>query len=183
MGSQFESTGRMAGLARSGGRDSPLGMRQPKSDLVRLHGMLTMNLYHSSRGSLRGLLHSLAWFAMLAGLTPVGAEEFKLGDRTLKVPGGFTIERIAGPPLVDRPITAAFDEQGRLYVADSSGSNDNVQKQLAEKPHRIVRLEDTDGDGTFDKQHRLRRQDDVPRRDDVARRLALRRRRRRASGS
>ena len=57
---------------------------------------------------------------------------------------------MAGPPLVDRPITAAFDEQGRLYVADSSGSNDNVQKQLAERPHRIVRLEDTDGDGTFD---------------------------------
>ena len=67
-------------------------------------------------------------------------------------PRGFTIERIAGPPLVDRPITAAFDDQGRLYVADSSGSNDNVQKQLAEKPHRIVRLEDTDGDGKFDKQ-------------------------------
>ena len=67
------------------------------------------------------------------------------------MPDGFTIEKIAGPPLVDRPITAAFDEQGRLYVADSSGSNENVQKQLAEKPHRIVRLEDTDGDGKFDK--------------------------------
>ena len=58
---------------------------------------------------------------------------------------------VAGPPLVDRPITADFDEQGRLYVADSSGSNDKVEKQLAEKPHRIVRLEDTDGDGRFDK--------------------------------
>ncbi len=67
------------------------------------------------------------------------------------MPDGFTIEKIAGPPLVDRPITAAFDEQGRLYVADSSGSNENVQKQLAEKPHRVVRLEDTDGDGKFDK--------------------------------
>ena len=64
---------------------------------------------------------------------------------------GFAIERIAGPPLVDRPITAAFDDVGRLYVADSSGSNDNVKKQLAEKPHRIIRLEDSDGDGKFDK--------------------------------
>ncbi len=78
------------------------------------------------------------------------AGEFKLGDRTLRVPAGFTIEPMAGPPLVDRPITAAFDEQGRLYIADSSGSNDNVQKQLAERPHRIVRLEDRDGDGRFD---------------------------------
>jgi putative membrane-bound dehydrogenase-like protein len=79
------------------------------------------------------------------------AGELKLDGRTLNVPAGFTIERIAGAPLVDRPITAAFDEQGRLYIADSSGSNDNVKKQLEEKPHRIVRLEDSDGDGRFDK--------------------------------
>jgi len=77
--------------------------------------------------------------------------EIKLDGRTFTIPGGFAIERIAGAPLVDRPITAAFDDQGRLYVADSSGSNDNVKKQLAEKPHRIVRLEDSDGDGKFDK--------------------------------
>src|SRR5207244_2920398 len=59
--------------------------------------------------------------------------------------------RAAGLPLVDRPIVADFDEQGRLYVAESSGSNDKVEKQLQEKPHRILRLEDTDGDGRFDK--------------------------------
>jgi putative membrane-bound dehydrogenase-like protein len=90
----------------------------------------------------------------LAGiLAPaVVAGEFHLGDRTFTVPDGFTIERVAGPPLVNRPITCDFDERGRLYVADSSGSNDPVQKQLAERPHRIVGLEDTDGDGLFDKQ-------------------------------
>ena len=64
---------------------------------------------------------------------------------------GFTIELAAGPPLVERPITADFDEQGRLYVSDSSGTNDKVQQQLEDKPHRILRLEDTDGDGRFDK--------------------------------
>ena len=88
--------------------------------------------------------------ALVAGPISVRGEEFNLGGRILKVPSGFTIERMAGPPLVDRPITAAFDEDGRLYVADSSGSNDNVQKQLAERPHRIVRLEDRDGDGIYD---------------------------------
>src|SRR5213083_419286 len=70
---------------------------------------------------------------------------------TLTVPPGFQVERAAGPPLVDRPIVADFDEQGRLYVADSSGSNDKVGVQLEKKPHRIVRLEDTDGDGRFDR--------------------------------
>src|SRR5262245_11944216 len=68
-----------------------------------------------------------------------------------RLPPGFTIERVAGPPLVDRPIVADFDDEGRLYVADSSGSNERVEKQLADRPHRIVRLEDDDGDGRFDR--------------------------------
>jgi putative membrane-bound dehydrogenase-like protein len=72
-------------------------------------------------------------------------------EPSLKVPEGFEVERVAGPPQTDRPMIADFDEQGRLYVADSSGSNDKVEKQLQEKPHRIVRLEDTDGDGRFDR--------------------------------
>jgi hypothetical protein len=71
-------------------------------------------------------------------------------DPVLTVPAGFEVERVAGPPLVNRPIVADFDDEGRLYVADSSGSNDRVEKQLADKPHRIVRLEDKNGDGRFD---------------------------------
>jgi putative membrane-bound dehydrogenase-like protein len=79
------------------------------------------------------------------------AEKVDLNGHTFTLPAGFEIEIAAGSPLVDRPITADFDEQGRLYVSDSSGSNDNVQKQLEEKPHRVMRLEDTDGDGRFDR--------------------------------
>ena len=69
----------------------------------------------------------------------------------LTVPAGFVVERVAGPPLVNRPIVGDFDDQGRLYVADSSGSNDRTDKQVVDRPHRIVRLEDTNGDGLFDK--------------------------------
>jgi putative membrane-bound dehydrogenase-like protein len=78
--------------------------------------------------------------------------EFKFGAQTITVPDGFEVRLVAGPPLVDRPIMADFDEQGRLYVADSAGVNDPPEKQLEEKPHRILRLEDTNGDGVFDKQ-------------------------------
>src|SRR5437764_13541545 len=78
------------------------------------------------------------------------ADEVTLGDRVFQLPVGFEIEVAAGPPLVERPIVADFDEQGRLYVADSSGSNDKIDVQLQKKPHRILRLEDTDGDGRFD---------------------------------
>jgi putative membrane-bound dehydrogenase-like protein len=81
----------------------------------------------------------------------IRAAEFKFDDRAFTVPDGFIVERVAGRDLVERPITCDFDEQGRLYVAESSGSNDPVEKQLADKPHRILRLEDTDGDGKFDK--------------------------------
>ncbi len=81
----------------------------------------------------------------------VRAATVELNDRTFTLPDGFELERVAGPPLVNRPICADFDEQGRLYVADSSGSNERVQIQLEKKPHRIVRLEDSDGDGQFDR--------------------------------
>ena len=93
----------------------------------------------------------LATTALLFSALLAGAEEVTVQGRAFKVPDGFVIERVAGPPLVDRPITADFDEKGRLYVADSSGTNDPVKKQLAERPHRILRLEDTNGDGVFDK--------------------------------
>ena len=69
----------------------------------------------------------------------------------IQVPEGFTVERIAGSPLVERPIMACFDEQGRLYVGDSAGVNLRFEELMKGPPHRMVRLEDTDGDGTFDK--------------------------------
>lgn len=90
-------------------------------------------------------------FALLIAALPSWAGEVTVSGKTFKLPDGYSLELVAGPPLVDRPIVADFDEQGRLYVADSSGSNDKVQTQLANPTHRIVRLEDVDGDGKFDK--------------------------------
>jgi putative membrane-bound dehydrogenase-like protein len=79
------------------------------------------------------------------------ANKVQLNGHTFTLPAGFEIELAAGPPLVDRPITADFDHMGGLYVADSSGSNEKVAMQLDKKPHRIVRLEDTKKTGRFDK--------------------------------
>ncbi|MDZ4684188.1 MAG: PVC-type heme-binding CxxCH protein, partial [Planctomycetaceae bacterium] len=67
------------------------------------------------------------------------------------VPTGFTIEKVAGYPLLHRPIFAGFDETGILYVGESSGENLKRDDMLAKKPHWITRLEDTDDDGVFDK--------------------------------
>lgn len=81
----------------------------------------------------------------------VPAAEFNLNGHKFTVPDGFTVEHVAGQPLVDRPVSADFDEQGRLYVTDSSGSNEHVDIQVTKRPHKIRRLEDADGDGVFDK--------------------------------
>src|SRR5712675_1783468 len=91
------------------------------------------------------------WLPGLVWSIGAQAAQFKFANQTLTVPNGFEVELVARAPLVDRPISASFDEQGRLYVTDSSGSNDKPDKQLQEKPHRVVRLEDTNGDGKFDK--------------------------------
>jgi len=100
-------------------------------------------------------LRFLSWLGVVAAVLlssqHVAGGEVSLNGHVFTLPDGFEIELVAGPPLVNRPIAGAFDEQGRLYVADSSGSNDPVKKQLAERPHRILRLEDTDGDGRFDR--------------------------------
>src|ERR1700751_5389514 len=94
------------------------------------------------------LLFSASWLVLAQ--QPVTVHQVQLNGHTFTLPAGFEIELAAGPPLVERPIVADFDERGRLYVADSSGSNDPVKVQLEKKPHRILRLEDTDGDGRFD---------------------------------
>src|SRR5438094_7254970 len=85
-----------------------------------------------------------------AGPKASGPNQVKLNGHTFTLPPGFTVELAARPPLVERPIVADFDEEGHLYVADSSGSNEKVEVQLRKRPHRIVRLEDGDGDGRFD---------------------------------
>src|SRR6267154_5000381 len=79
------------------------------------------------------------------------AAQFKFPNQILSVPNGFTVELVASSPLVDRPIYGAFDDQGRFYVVDSSGSNEKPAQQLEQKPHRVVRLEVADRDGRFEK--------------------------------
>ncbi|MGE0610523.1 MAG: PVC-type heme-binding CxxCH protein [Pirellulales bacterium] len=88
---------------------------------------------------------------LAAGAMPAAGKEVSLNGHVWTLPDDFEIDLIASSPLVERPITADFDEQGRLYVTDSSGSNDKVAQQLIDKPHRVLCLEDTDGDGRFDK--------------------------------
>ena len=77
------------------------------------------------------------------------AHQVKIDGRTFTLPDGFNIERVAGAPVVNRPIQGDFDELGNLYMAESSGSSDKVQKQLEEKPHHILKIAAADAQGVF----------------------------------
>src|SRR5262249_12236737 len=104
------------------------------------------------RATLASVLVLLSGLCLVVGEKPAPkTHTVRLNGHTFTLPAGFEIELAAGPPLVNRPIVADFDERGRLYVADSSGSNEKPEEQLKKRPHRVVRLEDADGDGRFDK--------------------------------
>ncbi|MDC0273377.1 HEAT repeat domain-containing protein [Planctomycetaceae bacterium] len=80
----------------------------------------------------------------------VSATEVKLGDHTFTIPEGYELKRVAASPLVQRPIHMCFDVDGALYVTDSSGDTRKAPIQLKDPQHRVLRLVDRDGDGTFD---------------------------------
>lgn len=88
-------------------------------------------------------MNALAWVPVLLAAGPQ--------DSRIRVPEDDEVERVAASPLVERPIMAGFDDRGRLYVADSAGVNLRFPRLLESAPHRIVRLEDGDGDGRFDR--------------------------------
>lgn len=79
------------------------------------------------------------------------AAEIAARGYTFRVPDGFTVQTVAEAPLVKYPICADFDERGRLYVCESSGSAEWNKPQSKDSLHRVTRLEDTNGDGVFDR--------------------------------
>ena len=78
------------------------------------------------------------------------AETVTLTPHTFTIPDGYELKQVAAPPLVKRPIHMCFDDSGVLFVTDSSGNTDKAPKQLNDPQHRILRLIDRNGDGTFD---------------------------------
>lgn len=62
-----------------------------------------------------------------------------------------TFTMVAAPPLVTHPIMGCLDDQGRLFIGDAVGVNWNKAQLEANPPNRILMLEDTNNDGTFDK--------------------------------
>lgn len=67
------------------------------------------------------------------------------------LPPGYTLELVAASPLVTHPIMGCQDDQGNLYVGDAVGVNWNKAQLNANPPNRVLKLEDTDKNGSYDK--------------------------------
>ncbi len=79
-------------------------------------------------------------------LTP--AEELK----TLKLPKGFHAELVAAEPMIETPVAVSWDDQARMYVLEMRGYMHDMDAAGEDQPiGRVSRLEDTDGDGIYDK--------------------------------
>ncbi len=83
-------------------------------------------------------------------LKPVPPLQAAQAAKTFQTVGGFRMQLVAAEPLVFNPVAAAFDEDGKLYVCELRDYP--YLPKPGQKPLGAVRLlEDTNGDGTFDK--------------------------------
>jgi putative membrane-bound dehydrogenase-like protein len=97
------------------------------------------------------LLPLLASWPADAGGPKQPSNTVELNGHRFTLPAGFTIELVAGPPLVDRPVAIDFDELGRLYVTEVSGAISRESVQQQKKTHRVLRLDAAASDGKFHK--------------------------------
>jgi putative heme-binding domain-containing protein len=96
-------------------------------------------------------IFSLLSLSLFDGIGGSGKKD--VAKPRFQVPPGFIVEKVAGPPLVRYPLFAAFDDHGRLFVAEGTGTNlpGSELLKLKKQLGRILVLEDTAGDGKFDK--------------------------------
>lgn len=72
------------------------------------------------------------------------ADEFIVED-------GLKVSSALAPGLVNHPVMATLDDRGRLFVAENAGVNLDKAALLKELPNSVKMLEDTNGDGIYDK--------------------------------
>lgn len=77
-----------------------------------------------------------------AGLAPEAAA------KAMTVPEGFSVTLFAGEPDVRQPIAMAFDDRGRLWIAEAYSYPLRLPDDKAND--RVLIFEDRDGDGKFD---------------------------------
>jgi putative membrane-bound dehydrogenase-like protein len=105
---------------------------------------------------------AITFFALAIGFSPA-QEIYDSQPETLarmspgdvaaaaKLPEGFRMQVAAAEPMVQQPISMAWDTKGRLWVAENNTYAESAKRLDLDLNDRIVILEDTDKDGDFDK--------------------------------
>ena len=71
-------------------------------------------------------LAAVSTLAFLASVGPAlgeGGFDYDAFLKSARAPADFTLELAAGEPAIRFPMFACFDDDGRLYVAESSGND------------------------------------------------------------
>src|SRR5262249_8519618 len=112
---------------------------------------------------LKGSWMRLACGGLLLGLTLLGAADdpkpglsngAPLSPReelaTFRIRKGFRVELVACEPQVVDPVAMAFDEEGRLFVAEMRGYPNAGVATGSIHSGKVKLLEDRDGDGFYE---------------------------------
>jgi putative heme-binding domain-containing protein len=86
-------------------------------------------------------------------IAPWKTKTVQIDSIAFSIPEFCSIEKVTSDELCTWPIAATFAPDGSIVFAESVWNikaKETVQQQLVSRPHRIVRLRDTDKDGKFD---------------------------------
>jgi putative membrane-bound dehydrogenase-like protein len=84
------------------------------------------------------------------GTPPAGPLSPKEELATFRVPKGFRVELVAAEPQVVDPVAMAFDEDGRIFVAEMRGYPNGGVAEGHITSGQVRLLEDRDGDGVYE---------------------------------
>ncbi len=151
---RLRGRGEMCATGERSGRDG--GASRGKKFATRKDVTTLLNLFHHARVKF-ALILSIVVFACKAfgadlqvtdkDLPRSPATEPDKAVSTLKVRDGFRVELAASEPLIESPVAMAFDENGRMFVVEMRDYSERRDERLG----RVKLLEDTNGDGRFDK--------------------------------
>ena len=99
---------------------------------------------------------AVPFLLILISLLFAACKDTEKGKKTremnsMQVPEGFSLEQAVDSTLIDYPMFASFDNTGRLFLCESTGETFSTEEHLKIPPYHIRLLQDTDGDGVFDK--------------------------------
>lgn len=122
-----------------------LGFERPRSN-----GSPERNFPVKRMPSLLRCAPLLAWLALVTPLPSLAGMSAPESLKTFRVDSAFQIEQVAAEPAVIDPVDLEFDEHGAAYVLEMGGYPIASEKP-EEYPGKIVRLEDMNNDGIYER--------------------------------